>query len=95
MATIDFNASARSSIVLLLLPTAALLALLWLAIYRLFLHPLAKVPGPKLAAFTSWHEFYYDCIKGGGGQHAFKMREMHDTYGMNICLWRRRGTICR
>ena len=52
-----------------------------LAIYRLFFHPLRKVPGPKLAAITSLHEFYYDCIKSGGGQHAFKMREMHERYG--------------
>lgn len=52
-----------------------------LAIYRLFFHPLANVPGPKFAALTAWHEFYFDCVKNGGGQHAFKMREMHDVYG--------------
>jgi hypothetical protein len=49
-----------------------------LSVYRLYLHPLASVPGPKLAALTSWHEL---CFYGGGGQHAFKMREMHDHYG--------------
>ncbi|PVH97057.1 putative cytochrome P450 [Periconia macrospinosa] len=49
--------------------------------YRLYFHPLATVPGPKLAALTSWHELWYDCFQGGGGQHAFKMRAMHDTYG--------------
>lgn len=52
-----------------------------LAIYRLFVHPLSKVPGPRLAALTSWHEFYFDCVKNGGGQHAFEMRKMHDVYG--------------
>ena len=62
--------------------TIIIVSFLYLAIYRLFLHPLAGVPGPKLAALTSFHEFYYDCIVGGGGQHAFKMREMHETYGM-------------
>ncbi|KAL5388568.1 hypothetical protein PMIN06_009066 [Paraphaeosphaeria minitans] len=57
------------------------LCLLTLSVYRLYLHPLANVPGPKLAALTSWHELWYDCFQGGGGQHAFKMREMHDIYG--------------
>lgn len=51
------------------------------SVYRLYLHPLARVPGPRLAALTSWHELWYDCFQGGGGQHAFKIREMHDQYG--------------
>ena len=59
----------------------ALAAVLYFIIHRLFLHPLAKVPGPKLAALTSWHEFYYDCIKGVGGQHEFEIRRMYDQYG--------------
>lgn len=57
------------------------LFLLTRSVYRLYLHPLANVPGPRLAALTSWHELWYDCFHGGGGQHAFKMREMHDRYG--------------
>lgn len=59
----------------------AALSLISLIVYRLYLHPLAKVPGPWLAAVTSLHEFYYDCLKGPGGQHAFKIRAMHDQYG--------------
>lgn len=68
--------------------TLLLLALFLLArsVYRLYLHPLANVPGPKLAALTSWHEGWYDCFQGGGGQHAFRMREMHDLYGKYILL---------
>lgn len=72
LTTFDIIAAA---IILLTLP------LLIRSTYRLYLHPLANVPGPKLAALTSLHELWYDCFQGGGGQHAFKMREMHDTYG--------------
>ncbi|KAI1380471.1 putative cytochrome P450 [Hypoxylon crocopeplum] len=50
-----------------------------LVLYRLFLHPLADFPGPKLAAATVWYEFFYDGIKRG--QYTFRIREMHEKYG--------------
>lgn len=47
--------------------------------YNLYLHPLRKIPGPKLAAITSWPDFYYDVIKDGS--YLFEIRKMHDKYG--------------
>ncbi|CAO1597216.1 hypothetical protein XANCAGTX0491_001035 [Xanthoria calcicola] len=46
---------------------------------RLYLCPLAKFPGPKLAALTYWPEFYYDLIKGGSFQR--QIAKMHEQYG--------------
>jgi hypothetical protein len=52
-----------------------------LAVYRLFFSPLAGFPGPKLAAATSWYEFYYNVVKGG--QFTFHLQDLHDEYGEN------------
>ncbi|KAL8786644.1 MAG: hypothetical protein Q9213_002673 [Squamulea squamosa] len=49
------------------------------AFYRLYISPLAKFPGPKLAALTYWGEFYYDLIKGGRYQN--RIAKMHEQYG--------------
>lgn len=55
-----------------------------LIIHRLFIGPLAKFPGPKLAALTIYYEAYYDIIKGG--QYTFKIREQHKEYGESALL---------
>lgn len=49
------------------------------AIYRLLLHPLRKIPGPRLAALTWWYEIYYDVFLPG--QYNFKILELHKKYG--------------
>lgn len=68
------------------LTTVLLAALLTIvgAIRRLFLHPLAHIPGPRLAALTWWYEFYFDAIQPG--QYVFKIQELHKQYGeSNTC----------
>ena len=57
-----------------------LIRIFYTTLYRLVLSPLAKVPGPKLAALTSWYECYYDAFKPG--QYVFKIKELHEQYGM-------------
>ncbi|KAK0112469.1 hypothetical protein ONS96_001706 [Cadophora gregata f. sp. sojae] len=54
-------------------------SLISLAIYRLYFSPLAKFPGPKLAAVTSLYHFYYDVILGG--QYIWEIEKMHQKYG--------------
>ena len=50
-----------------------------LAIYRLYFSPLAKFPGPKLAAVSKWYEAYYEIILKG--KFSFHLDELHDRYG--------------
>ncbi|EPE32163.1 Cytochrome P450 [Glarea lozoyensis ATCC 20868] len=67
---------------LLVWPNLLVIFVLWLAslvFYRVFLHPLANFPGPKLAAVTRYYEAYFDVIQNG--QYTFKIAEMHKKYG--------------
>jgi hypothetical protein len=50
-----------------------------LTFYRLFLHPLARFPGPRLAAVSRWYEGYYDVVLGG--QYTPKIAKLHKIYG--------------
>ena len=50
-----------------------------LVVYRLYLHPLAKFPGPRAAAATRWPEFYYEVIQKG--QFSKVIDQYHEIYG--------------
>ena len=55
-----------------------------LAVYRLYFSPIAKFPGPKLAALTLWYEFYYDVVQRG--RYTWKIAELHERYGLLFSL---------
>lgn len=63
---------------------ALIIHIVFSAIHRLYLSPIAKFPGPKLAALTLWYEFYHDVVRGG--QYGFKIAELHDQYGEEIVV---------
>lgn len=49
------------------------------SVYRLYFHPLRKIPGPKLAAITHGYEFYYNVIKRG--MYVWEIERLHQIYG--------------
>ena len=51
------------------------------SIWRVYLSPLAKIPGPKLAALTGWYETYLDLVKDQGGRFIFEYQRWHEKYG--------------
>lgn len=56
-----------------------LIYILYTAVYRLYLSPLAKYPGPKIAGLTSWYEFYHDILRHG--KFPWEVQRLHDIYG--------------
>ncbi|KAH8732199.1 putative P450 monooxygenase [Phaeosphaeriaceae sp. PMI808] len=76
---LDFLSSLSLIEVASLILTAYVVYGLGLAIYRVYLSPLSRYPGPKLAAATLWYEFYYDVVKRG--RFAWEIKRMHEKYG--------------
>ena len=76
------DSNLNSSIWLSLI-VSLILYLTSLTFYRLFLHPLARFPGPKLAALSRYYEAYHDVVQNG--QYTFKIAELHKEYGTMAC----------
>ncbi|KAI0145605.1 cytochrome P450 [Xylariaceae sp. FL1272] len=50
-----------------------------LVCYRLFFHPLHKIPGPLFARASYWYEFYQDVVRGG--EFVKEYPRLHEIYG--------------
>lgn len=73
---------------LVYIAAALLFYLLTLAVYRVYLCPLAKsrIPGPRLGALTKFYEAYYEIVQRG--RFAFKLDDLHESYGeFGISTW--------
>lgn len=65
-----------------------------LGIYRLYLHPLAKFRGPRLAALTKWYEAYYEIVLKG--QFTFHIENLHRKYGKHeYHVLQKKGTMLK
>lgn len=58
------------------------LYLFCLAVYRLSLHPLAKFPGPRLAAVTRLWKAYWQCTSS----FTHELIKLHEIYGKYLIL---------
>ena len=77
--------SSAPTIALIFCALLASLRLVYLVAYRLFFHPLARVPGYKLAAITHLYEFWYDAILEG--KYLWRIGDAHQKYGkMSILM---------
>lgn len=65
-----------------LLVGAMILFMISGAFSRLYLHPLARFPGPLLAALTGYYQTYFDIVKGG--ELIPQLQKLHERYG--TCL---------
>lgn len=58
---------------------------LWLggvALYNVYLHPLAQVPGPKLAAVTSLYKTYFNATNGS--KFYLQIQKLHEEFGTMV-----------
>ncbi|KAL3437844.1 cytochrome P450 [Aspergillus tetrazonus] len=79
---ISFNLSRASALTIAGVLAFLIFRSLYVVVYRLYFSPLARFPGPKLAALSTWYEAYYDLFKKPhGGQFAFHIKRLHEKYG--------------
>ena len=64
-------------------PSFILAAVLWVvckAVYNVYFHPLAKYPGPALAAASLWWQIWVEVVNAQS--LSLKLIELHSIYGM-------------
>lgn len=82
MAAVESSLLTPASLTAVIL-SCGLIALGYAILYRLYLSPLARFPGPKLAACSKAYQFYFDVIKRG--KLPWELIRLHESYG-RTCL---------
>ena len=55
-------------------------------VYNLYLHPLSKYPGPKIAAFTEWWKTYVEVYRHESlVERLFELHSLHGESQYKIC----------
>ena len=70
------------------LTVATLLRGVGVVVYRLFFHPLAKVPGPFFARAFYFYSFWYNMR---GGRMYLQIPKLHEKYGAGASYAPERG----
>ena len=78
-ATMALSGVSVSSTAVTALLLSTVVFVLYTAIYRLLLNPLARFPGPKFAAVTKAYQFYFDVVKRG--KLPWELARLHAKYG--------------
>ena len=65
---------------------------LWTLLYRVYFHPLAHIPGPKLAAGTFLYQTYFSLVNGS--RFYAQIGKLHEAYGKSTSSARRYAYWC-
>lgn len=68
----------------IVLPVVIVTYITYTIIHRLYYNPLAKFPGPKLAAASWAYEIYYDLLSRPKTSYMYEIRRMHQIYGTSL-----------
>ena len=74
-----------NGLTLMLTAIGLVLFLLTRSIYRLYFHPLHRIPGPRVAAITQLYEFYFDVFRQG--KYIWEVERMHRIYGRHCGIF--------
>jgi hypothetical protein len=78
----DFEPPSTSQLFSSVLVLAAAAYVLYTVLYRLYFHPLAHIPGPKLAAVTFLYQSYFSLVSGS--RFYAQIGKLHAAYGKSI-----------
>lgn len=59
--------------------TLAVVRVVYTIFHRLYFHPLAHIPGPKLAALTFLYQTYFSLVNGS--RFYAQIGKLHEIYG--------------